>query len=529
MHAVLDEQRRQPVRRPRALAALAAHHGRARSPAGGRAPPDGERRPPRRARPRTDSSCTGRRLLPVLMAATSRCSAASPRSAARAYLEAARAARATPRIARRATEIALGAAPARTRSKRPRALARTRSRVAERRGRRSPRWLGQRRGCGDRRRRAPSAAREVPGRRRAHRARRAASVPASSTACSAHQPDKARCSALIERARAALCRQLPEAQLRGRARRPAARASPTRRRRRSRWRRPTARSRSRPDWEPRGAAQGRSSSARQSAGAGDRLSQATLVERQPRIGDRGPDALRAAAASSRSATRKRARCSRRLLGAGSAAAATLQFARRACCRCRRRTGRPRKRRSQDLKRAGFGERGPVEYYLAPGRRGARQHRPRRSRATARCRDGERVMARAAAHARTVMGKQGKRSTRRGDYLADLPAVTIEQRVQVRARRGAAAARRATTTRRRCAVLDQRRSRELPDRPDAALRHARWSPEKLDRIDDAESGAAPPDRAEARRRARATTRWATRSSIATSAHRRRRFELIEQAH
>ena len=82
----------------------------------------------------------------------------------------------------------------------------------------------------------------------------------------------------------------------------------------------------------------------------------------------------------------------------------------------------------DLKRAGFGDAGQVEYYLAQ----VAEERGRLDEAIARYKDvpdGERAWL-AKLRVASVMGKQGKRAEAQR-WLADLPAVTIEQRVQVR--------------------------------------------------------------------------------------------------
>jgi len=82
----------------------------------------------------------------------------------------------------------------------------------------------------------------------------------------------------------------------------------------------------------------------------------------------------------------------------------------------------------ELKRAGFGDAGQVEFYLAQ----VSEERGRLDEAIARYKDvpeGERGWL-AKLRIAAVMGKQGKRPEARR-WLADLPAVTIEQRVQVR--------------------------------------------------------------------------------------------------
>jgi len=82
----------------------------------------------------------------------------------------------------------------------------------------------------------------------------------------------------------------------------------------------------------------------------------------------------------------------------------------------------------ELKRAGFGDAGQVEFYLAQ----VSEERGRLDEAIARYKevpDGERGWL-SKLRIGTILGKQGKRTEARR-WLADLPAVTIEQRVQVR--------------------------------------------------------------------------------------------------
>jgi len=134
---------------------------------------------------------------------------------------------------------------------------------------------------------------------------------------------------------------------------------------------------------------------------------------------------------------------------------------------------------QDLKRAGFGEAGQVEYYLAQ----VAEERGNLDQAIARYRevpDGERAWL-AQLRIATVMGKQGKRDEARR-FLADLPAVTIEQRVQVR-QTEAQLYRDANDHAKALAILDQGIA-ELPDSTELIYDRAVVL-EKLDRIDDAE--------------------------------------------
>jgi len=134
---------------------------------------------------------------------------------------------------------------------------------------------------------------------------------------------------------------------------------------------------------------------------------------------------------------------------------------------------------QDLKRAGFGDAGQVEYYLAQ----VSEERGDLDRAIARYREvpeGERGWL-AKLRIATVMGKQGKRDEAKR-YLADLPAVTIEQRVQVR-QTEAQIYRDANDNAGALAILEQGLA-EIPDSTDLVYDRAMVL-EKLDRIEDAE--------------------------------------------
>jgi tetratricopeptide (TPR) repeat protein len=134
---------------------------------------------------------------------------------------------------------------------------------------------------------------------------------------------------------------------------------------------------------------------------------------------------------------------------------------------------------QDLKRAGFGEGGQVEYYLAQ----VAEERGNLDQAIARYRDvpdGERAWL-AQLRIAAVMGRQGKRDEARR-FLADLPAVTIEQRVQVR-QTEAQIYRDANDHAKALAILDQGIA-ELPDSTELIYDRAMVL-EKLDRIDEAE--------------------------------------------
>ena len=134
----------------------------------------------------------------------------------------------------------------------------------------------------------------------------------------------------------------------------------------------------------------------------------------------------------------------------------------------------------ELKRAGFGDAGQVEYYLAQ----VSEERGRLDEAITRYKEvpeGERGWL-AKLRVAAVLGKQGKRDEARR-WLADLPAVTIEQRVQVR-QAEAQLYRDANDNNAALAVLDQG-LREHVDAPDLLYDRAMVL-EKLDRIADAES-------------------------------------------
>jgi tetratricopeptide (TPR) repeat protein len=134
---------------------------------------------------------------------------------------------------------------------------------------------------------------------------------------------------------------------------------------------------------------------------------------------------------------------------------------------------------QALKRAGYGESGQVEYYLAQ----VAEERGDLDQAIARYREvpeGERAWL-AQLRIAAVMGKQGRRDEARR-FLADLPAVTIEQRVQVR-QTEAQIYRDANDNARALAILDKAVA-ELPDSTDLIYDRAMVL-EKLDRLDEAE--------------------------------------------
>ncbi len=134
----------------------------------------------------------------------------------------------------------------------------------------------------------------------------------------------------------------------------------------------------------------------------------------------------------------------------------------------------------ELKRAGFGDAGQVEFYLAQ----VSEERGRLDEAIARYKevpDGERAWL-AKLRIATVMGKQGKRDEARR-YLADLPAVTIEQRVQVR-QTEAQIYRDANENAAALAILDEG-LKEHADATDLLYDRAMVL-EKLDRVAEAET-------------------------------------------
>jgi tetratricopeptide (TPR) repeat protein len=134
---------------------------------------------------------------------------------------------------------------------------------------------------------------------------------------------------------------------------------------------------------------------------------------------------------------------------------------------------------QALQGAGYGEAGQVEFYLAQ----VAEERGNPDQAIARYRDvpaGERAWL-AQLRIAVIMGKQGKRDEARR-FLAELPAVTIEQRVQVR-QTEAQLYRDANDHVGALAILDQGLA-ELPESTDLVYDRAMVL-EKLDRIDDAE--------------------------------------------
>jgi len=135
---------------------------------------------------------------------------------------------------------------------------------------------------------------------------------------------------------------------------------------------------------------------------------------------------------------------------------------------------------QDLKRAGYGENGAVELYLAQISDENQRYQEAIDRYLA-VPDGERAWL-AKLRVAALMAKQGHVPEARR-YLADLPAVTIEQRVQVR-QAEAALLRDANDNAAAYAVLKQALV-EHPDTPDL-LYDAAMVAEKLDKIDEAEA-------------------------------------------
>jgi tetratricopeptide (TPR) repeat protein len=134
----------------------------------------------------------------------------------------------------------------------------------------------------------------------------------------------------------------------------------------------------------------------------------------------------------------------------------------------------------ELKRAGFGEGGQVEYYLAQ----VSEERGRLDEAIARYKEvpeSERAWL-AKLRIAAVLGKQGKRPEARR-WLADLPAVTIEQRVQVR-QAEAQLFRDANQQAEALSILDQGLTEHV-DQVDLLYDRAMVL-EKLDRISEAEA-------------------------------------------
>ena len=133
----------------------------------------------------------------------------------------------------------------------------------------------------------------------------------------------------------------------------------------------------------------------------------------------------------------------------------------------------------DLKRANYGENGAVELYLAQiaEETGRYQEAIERYKAVP---EGERAWL-AKLRVASMMAKQGNMSGARR-YLADLPAVTIDQRIQVR-QAESQLLRDANDYAGALAVLTQA-LKEHPDSPEL-LYDAAMVAEKLDRIDVAE--------------------------------------------
>ena len=134
----------------------------------------------------------------------------------------------------------------------------------------------------------------------------------------------------------------------------------------------------------------------------------------------------------------------------------------------------------DLKKAGYGDNGAVELYLAQiaEERGNYAEAIERYKAVPESERGWLAKLRVAA----MMGKQGKVADAR-KYLSDLPAVTIEQRVQVR-QAEAQLLRDGDDLAGAYAVLGQG-LKEHPDSPELLYDIAMVA-ERLDKIDDAEA-------------------------------------------
>jgi Flp pilus assembly protein TadD len=134
----------------------------------------------------------------------------------------------------------------------------------------------------------------------------------------------------------------------------------------------------------------------------------------------------------------------------------------------------------DLQKAGYGENAVVEFYLAQVAEETGQYQLAIDRYLA-VPEGERAWL-GKLRVAAMMAKQ-KRIPEARRYLADLPAVTIEQRVQVR-QAEAALLRDANDNAAAYAVLTQALI-EHPDAPDL-LYDAAMVAEKLDKIDEAEA-------------------------------------------
>jgi predicted Zn-dependent protease len=135
---------------------------------------------------------------------------------------------------------------------------------------------------------------------------------------------------------------------------------------------------------------------------------------------------------------------------------------------------------QDLKRANYGENGAVELYLAQ----IAEDQGRYDEAVERYKavpEGERALV-AKLRVAAIMAKQGKMVEARR-FLADLPAVTIEQRVQVR--QAEAQLLRDTNDHAGAYAVLQQAIQEHPDSTELLYDSAMVA-EKLDRIDEAES-------------------------------------------
>jgi tetratricopeptide (TPR) repeat protein len=138
---------------------------------------------------------------------------------------------------------------------------------------------------------------------------------------------------------------------------------------------------------------------------------------------------------------------------------------------------------QDLKKAGYGESGVVDLYLAQTAEEQKHYDEAITRYKA-VPEGERGWV-AQLRIASVMAKKGDLAGARR-YLADLPAVTIEQRVEVR-QTEAQLLRDANDNAGAYAVLNKALV-EHPDSPEL-LYDAAMVAEKLDRIDDSEAKLA----------------------------------------
>jgi tetratricopeptide (TPR) repeat protein len=133
----------------------------------------------------------------------------------------------------------------------------------------------------------------------------------------------------------------------------------------------------------------------------------------------------------------------------------------------------------DLKKAGYGEGGVVELYLAQIAEETSRYQEAIDRYNAMP-EGERAWY-AKLRVAAIMGKQGRVTAAR-QYLNDLPAVTIDQRVQVR--QAEAQLLRDANDHAEAYVVLAKALKEHPDSTDLLYDSAMVA-EKLDRIDEAE--------------------------------------------